>query len=74
MEHPQSTIHDIIFTYKNSGYETLPFRTGRPPIMTERNGHHLIRILKENRKANIQELHEEFVNFTSTNVSKTTLK
>jgi hypothetical protein len=39
--------------------------------MTERDGRHLIR---KNRKANIQELHEEFVNSTSTNVSKTTLK
>ncbi|RIA98741.1 hypothetical protein C1645_812426 [Glomus cerebriforme] len=55
--------------------ETLYFEiTGRSQIMTKRNACHLIRILKESRKANIQELHEEFVNFTLTNVCEKTLK
>src|SRR4051794_1244921 len=73
LNHPQSTIHDVITAYKICGYETLPPRTGRPPIMSERDGRHLTRILKENRKMNLQELHEEFVNSTSINVSKKTL-
>ena len=74
LNHPQSTIHDVIFAYKNYGHETLPPRTGRLPIMIEKDVCHLTRILKENRKTNFQELYEEFVNFTSTNVCKNTLK
>ncbi|CAB4423366.1 unnamed protein product [Rhizophagus irregularis] len=48
------------------GDETLPSRTGRPPKMTERDGRHLIRILKKDRKTTLQELHENFVDSTST--------
>ncbi|CAB4446130.1 unnamed protein product [Rhizophagus irregularis] len=48
------------------GDETLPPRTGRPPKMTERDGRHLIRILKKDRKMTLQELHENFVDSTST--------
>ena len=29
LNHPQSTIHDTISTYKNFGYKTLPFRPGK---------------------------------------------
>ncbi|GBC30911.2 IS630 family transposase [Rhizophagus irregularis DAOM 181602=DAOM 197198] len=55
------------------GDETLPPRTGRPPKMTERDGRHLIRILKKDRKMTLQELHENFVDSTSTHVCKKTL-
>ncbi|CAB4407386.1 unnamed protein product [Rhizophagus irregularis] len=55
------------------GDETLPSRTGRPPKMTERDGRHLIRILKKDRKTTLQELHENFVDSTSTHVCKKTL-
>ncbi|GET52987.1 IS630 family transposase [Rhizophagus irregularis DAOM 181602=DAOM 197198] len=55
------------------GDETLPPRTGRPPKMTERDGRHLIRILKKDRKMTLQELHENFVYSTSTHVCKKTL-
>ncbi|GES77451.1 transposable element Tc1 transposase [Rhizophagus clarus] len=55
-------------------YETLPSRPGRNPIMTKRDSRHLIRILKQNRKTNLQELHEDFLNLTPTRVCKNTLK
>jgi transposase len=74
LNRPQSTIHDTISAYKNSGYETLPSRPGRKPIMTERDGRHLLRILKTDRKTNLQELHENFLNSTSTSVCKNTLR
>lgn len=66
-------MHKVITAYK-SGYETLPSRTGRPPIMTERDGHQLQRIIKKDRKLTLKEIQEEFVNSTSTNVCMTTLK
>ena len=74
LNHPQSTIHDTISVYKNFGYETLPSRPGRQPILTERDGRHLLRILKTDRKMNLQELQENFVNSTSTSVCKNTLR
>src|SRR6266511_2302419 len=71
--YPKSTVHDVIVAYKN-GFETLPPRTGRPPILTERDSRHLIQTLNKNRRTNINELHENFVNSTSTNVSQITIK
>jgi len=70
---PSCTIHKVISTYKIHGDETLPPRTGRPHKMTERDGRHLIRILKKDRKTTLQELHENFVDSTSTHVCKKTL-
>src|SRR5581483_5240545 len=74
LSHPQSTIHDIISTYKNHGSETSLPRTGRPSIMTERDVRHLTRILKKDRKVTLQEIHENFVSSTSTDVCERTLK
>jgi transposase len=74
LSHPQSTIHDVISAYKNLGCKTLPSRPGRNPIITERDGRHLLRILKSDRKTNLQELCENFVDSTSTNVCKNTLR
>ena len=70
LSHSQSTIHDVISAYKNLGCKTLPSRPGRNPIMTERDGRHLLRILKSDRKTHLQELCENFVDSTSTNVKK----
>ncbi|GET52988.1 IS630 family transposase [Rhizophagus irregularis DAOM 181602=DAOM 197198] len=42
------------------GDETLPPRTGRPPKMTERDGRHLIRILKKDRKMTLQDDESKF--------------
>lgn len=74
LNHSQSTIHDVISVYKSCGHETLPSRPGRNPIMTERDSRHLVRILKQNRKTILQELHEDFLNSTPTRVCKNTLK
>jgi transposase len=41
--------------------------------MSERDGRHLTRIIKKDRKVNLQELQEDFVNSTSTKVCKRTL-
>ncbi len=74
LDHPSSIVHDIISVYKNFGFETMPPRGGRPPIMTERNGWHLERTIKENRWTNLQEITDNFVSFTSTNICTKTVK
>ncbi len=37
LNHPKSTVHNIISTYKNFEYETLPSRSDKSQIMTERD-------------------------------------
>lgn len=74
LKHPKSTVHDVIFVYKKDGLEILPPRSGKAPIITERDNRHLIRVLNKNRKTNIRELCEDFIASTSTNVSQITLK
>ena len=37
LNHPQSTVHDVISAYKDFEYETLPLRSDRPQLMTERD-------------------------------------
>ncbi|CAB5364198.1 unnamed protein product [Rhizophagus irregularis] len=60
LNHPKTTIHDVIEAYKKDGLEMPPPRVGRPPILTERNGRCLLRTLKKDRQANIKELHDNF--------------
>jgi hypothetical protein len=73
LEHPKSTIDGVIAAYKN-GFETVPSRSGRPPKMTKRDNHHLMQVLNKNRRTNINELCEGFIDSTSTNISAITLK
>ncbi|CAB4493977.1 unnamed protein product [Rhizophagus irregularis] len=56
LNHLKTTIHNIISAYKERRNETLPPRTGRQPIILERDGHQLVRILKKNRKNTLKEL------------------
>ena len=44
LNYSKSTVHNVIITYKG-GFETLPPRSGRPPIITERDGRHLMQTL-----------------------------
>jgi hypothetical protein len=73
LNYSKSTVHNVIITYKG-GFEILPPRSGRPPIITERDGRHLMQTLNKDRKTNITELCENFVTSTSTKVSQITLK
>jgi len=70
----KSTVQDVISVYRSSNCEKPPPRSGRPRIMTERDNRHLQRILKENRRTNLQELRENFVASTSTDVSMITIQ
>jgi transposase len=74
LDYRKSTVHEVIIAYKKKELETLPSRSGRLPIITERDGRHLMQTLNKNRKTTINELHEDFVTSTSTNISQITLK
>ena len=74
LNYPKSTVHDVILVYKNDGLETLLSRSGRPPIITEKDNHHLIQILNKNHRTNIGKLCEDFTASTSTNISQITLR
>src|SRR6266498_3245621 len=52
----------------------MPPQNGRPQTITERDGRHLEKLLKENRRTNIHELTDNFVASTSTNVNTRTVK
>ena len=69
----QSTVHDVISAYKDFEYETLPLRSGKLQLMTKRDQCHLLRIVKKNRRINLQELREEFITFTSKNIYTKTI-
>ncbi len=72
--YPKSTVHEVIAAYRDHGIEKPSPRSGRPPILTERDGRHLMQILNKNHKTNLNELYENFVSSTSVNVSKFTLR
>ena len=74
MDHPKSTVHNVIYAYRNLGFETMPPQNGRPQTITERDGRHLEKLLKENRRTNIHKLTDNFVASTSTNVNTRTVK
>ena len=74
LNHPKSTVQDIISAYKNNGLEKMPSRVGWPSITTERDNHHLNQILNKKKKTHLKELCENFILSTSTNISPVTLR
>ena len=43
--HPKSTVHDIIERYCETGAGSSRPRSGRPPILTDRDKRHIVRIV-----------------------------
>ena len=74
LDHPKSTVHNVIYAYRNLGFETMPPWSSRPQTIIERDGRYLEKLLKENRRTNIYELTDNFVTSTSTNVNTRTVK
>ena len=71
---PLSTVYDVINYYKDTGNIKSPLQSGRKPILTERDKHYLIHVVKENRKVPLNILNEKFTQATSTEVSTHTYK
>ena len=72
--HPKSTIHDTIERYCETGTVTPAPRTGRPPILTDRDKRHLEIVVRTNRRQTIKQIHTNFVQSTGTAVSEWTVK
>lgn len=50
----KSTAHDVITAYNTSQKTTVAPRTGRQPILNERDTRQLVRTVKKNRKAAVK--------------------
>ena len=50
--HPKSTVHDTIERYSETGAGSSRPRSGRPPILTDWDKHHIVRIVKSNQQDN----------------------
>ena len=53
LNHPKTTIHNVIFAYKNNNYKKPPLKSGRPLIITERDNNYLVIIVKKNKKTTL---------------------
>src|SRR6185437_7935481 len=74
LEIPRTTCIDIINKFENDGVtESLP-RTGRPPLLTDREERTLVRVTKDNRKESLEEITELFNSLGLTQVSTRTAK
>ena len=74
LDHPKTTIHDIITNYKNSQQITAVSRPGRPLKLTERNIRQIVRIVKEDRQQSLDEITKNFSESLSISVSSSTIK
>ena len=71
---PKTTIHDTIERYRETGTATPVPRTGRPPILNDRDKRHLVRIIRSDRQQTTRQVHNNFVETTGTAVSFSTIK
>lgn len=70
----KSTAHDVITAYNTSQKTTVAPRTGRQPILNERDTRQLVRTVKKNRKAAVEEITENFASGLNISVSKRTVQ
>jgi len=70
----KSTIQDVITKYRRRGLISAAPRSGRPPILTQRNTRALIKIVKEDRQTSLDELTEKFSKTLQISVSNSTIK
>jgi|1186.fasta_scaffold111665_1 transposase len=74
LNHPKSTVGDIIKKYNEQGLTSAASRSGRPKILTERDNRHLIKVVKDNRKDTLEEITEKFNTGMKISVSKRTVQ
>ena len=71
--HPKSTVHDTIERYYETGGGTSRPRSGRPPILTDRDKRHIVRIVRPNRQS-ARQLHSNFIQSSGIVASLLTIK
>lgn len=69
---PRTTCQSIIRKFCEDGLTDTLSRSGRPPLLTEREEQTLIRKVKENRKVSIEEITESFNQLGLTQISTST--
>src|SRR6185437_12919433 len=70
----KSTIHDTIERYCETGGGTSRPRSGRPPLLTDRDKRHLVRIVQSNRQQSAKQAHNDFVQSSGTVASLLTVR
>lgn len=74
LDHPKSTIHNIIDKYKTEHQISNAPRSGRPPKLTERNVRYLVKTVKKDRQQSLDEITEKFNQISIVSVSSSTIK
>src|SRR5437588_860949 len=74
LNHPKSTVYNIIDNYKKQNLTTAMPRSGRPKLLTERNIRQLTKIVKNNKNNTLDEITEELNSSLNLSVSKRTVQ
>lgn len=74
LQHPKSTIFDVIRKWKHEGAETVKQRSGRPSKMTDRARRTLKRVVVHNRQSSANCIAQEFREASGIKVSTKTIR
>ena len=74
LDHPKSTIYNIIEKYKTEHQISNALKSGRLPKLTEKNVRYLVKIIKKDRQQSLDEIIEKFNQTSIVSVSSSTIK
>ena len=74
LEIPRTTCRDVIKKFCEEGLTEVPSRSGRPPLLTEREERTFIRKIKEDRKASLEQITESYNQLGLTQISTSTAR
>ena len=74
LNHPKSTVGDVIKKYNDQGLTSTISRSGRPKILTDRDRRQLIKIIKANRDLTLVEITEKFNETLNFSISSRTVQ
>lgn len=74
LDHPKSTVGDVIKKYNEEGLTTTKKRSGKPKKLTNRDERSLVKIIKENRGNTLEEVTEKFNTAMKISVSNRTVQ
>ena len=74
LDHPKSTVGNVIKKYNEEGLTSTKKRPGRPKKLTNRDERHLAKVIKENRSNTLEEITEKFNTAMEISVSNRTIQ
>ena len=74
LDHPKSTVGDVIKKYNEEGLTSTKKCPGRPKKLTNRDERHLAKVIKENRSNTLEEITEKFNTAMEISVSNRTIQ